>query len=366
MTQTKRALIICAPDAYANAVKPKQLGHYLTARGYATEFLSTIYLSRMGSQGLGRFLPGASWGQWKLYSLEALDLIAGHLPHGLRRGLRSKVYERMLRQRGSVLSRHLAATPRELIICENNLDIAFLEHPPRARLQIIDLPAPFAEELYYGGELTSAAFNHLRDYEAALYGRADYLSFHWHTYADYVKAHKYNGPNFIDLGYGTTEKTVHAHYSASPRIVFLGYLAGYWVNLPLLKRLCDRYPNLDVYGGPARTELGSHFKGYAPSLDVLATYQFGLITLTDDPLRQSSFSSKQLEYYSYGLPVLTPNWRRDSRLDPAALPYDEDNIDELLAKFSVQSVWEAASAEARRIAQATSWDKALCALDKIT
>lgn len=365
MTQTKRALIICAPDAYANAVKPKQLGHYLTGHGYATEFLSTVYLSRMGKQGLRRFLPGASWGQLRLYSLEALDLIAGRMPHALRRKLRSKLYERILRQRGSVLSRRLADTPQDLIICENNLDIAFLEHPRRARLQIIDLPAPFAEELYYGGELTTPAFSQLRGYEAALYARADHLSFHWHTYAEYVKAHKYDGSNFIDLGYGTTEKTVHAHYSTNPRIVFLGYLAGYWVNLPLLKRLCDRYPNLDVYGGPTQPELGSHFKGYAPSLDVLANYQFGLITLTDDPLRQSSFSSKQLEYYSYGLPVLTPNWRRDSRLDPAALRYDESNIDELLAKFSVQSVWEAASAEARSIAKASSWDKALSALDGI-
>ncbi len=58
----------------------------------------------------------------------------------------------------------------------------------------------------------------------------------------------------------------------------------------------------------------------------MAEYQIGLVTISDDPLRRLSFSSKQLEYYSYGLPVLVPAWRTDPVLAPGTVAYTEETF----------------------------------------
>ena len=101
----------------------------------------------------------------------------------------------------------------------------------------------------------------------------------------------------------------------------MGYLKGYWNNIPLLARLSQKY-EIDVYGGPKPPKkYGLNYRGYTPNTDILAEYQFGLITITDDPLRRSSFSSKHLEYMNYGLPVLTPDWRKDPNLDDFSIYY---------------------------------------------
>jgi len=179
-----------------------------------------------------------------------------------------------------------------------------------------------------------------------------------------VRQKKYNGNNFLPITYGTHKKTLQARYSEQPRIIFLGYLGGYWVNLPLLSRLCKLYPNLDVYGGPEpAASLGINYKGYAPSTDVIAEYQFGLITISDDELRQHSFSSKHLEYISYGLPVLTPAWRQDAALDDSSIYYTADNFIEQVERASTREAWESLHAAALRDAARFSWDNALKALD---
>ncbi len=362
---SKHALIICAPDAYANAVKPNKLLKYCTDHGYTADLFSTTKLSRAGTDGLAAVLPGRSPRQWLLYALEAVNFLSEHAAPAIKQLVKSLVMLPITRLRGKILAGQLPKRHYDLLICENNLDIGFLENARIATIQIIDLPAPFAEELYFGGQLSESAFHKYKTYEAQLYAKADHLSFHWHTYTNYVRQHKYNGQNFINLSYGTDPKAIRSHFSKQPRIIFLGFLGGYWVNLPLLKRLCDRYPNIDVYGGPAQSELGGHYKGYAPSIDIIADYQFGLITLSDDPLRQSSFSSKQLEYYAYGLPVLTPEWRKDAILDPAALRYNEETFEQLLAQYSDETSWKHASNTALSIAASCNWDEAFRPLETI-
>jgi hypothetical protein len=363
--RSRRAFVVCHPDEYANAVKPTRLVYHLRSRGLVAEIFSTRRLSRARSSGLRAKLPGLQPRKLALYAMEVLEYVA--LKCGVRyeRIARSLFLVRMMRIRGALIADSLIKEGCDLVISEHNADVGLVAGARVAREQLLDLPSPFAEELYIGGRLSRRAFEKLRAYEVQMYGRADHVSFHWHTYADFVRENKYSGPNLLDFSYGTDPKEVCARWSAQPRIVFLGYLGGYWANLPLLLRLCERFPNIEVYGGPRVPELGERYKGYAPDTDVLAQYQFGLITITDDPLRRSSFSSKQLEYYSYGLPVLTPAWRRDEALDPAALHYTEESIGEILAANSTEETWTRLSTEALGIAKRFSWDAAFAALDPI-
>jgi hypothetical protein len=148
-------------------------------------------------------------------------------------------------------------------------------------------------------------------------------------------------------------------------VVFLGGLKGAWVNLSLLERLSKHY-QVDVWGGPQPPkDLAVRYLGYALDLDILAKYQIGLVTVSDDPLRRLGFSSKQLQYFSYGLPALVPAWRSDPVLAPASIPYTEDTFLERVATLADRAVWEAASARALELASQLSWESALGPLTEL-
>ncbi|GGD82570.1 hypothetical protein [Caballeronia grimmiae] len=366
MTQEKRAVIICSQDAFANGVKPKELETYLKRSGFTSVIrFDSGKLSRLAKTGVRRLVPALHPLKMALYLHEAVLAVAVKMGGAACHSATSSLLWRIMVLRGKVLQTTLRESGHfDLLICESNMDQTVTLGKRVADVQILDLPSPFAEEMMFGGEFTQAGYDKLREVEVASYTAADYLSFHWHTYADYVRQKKYNGNNFLPITYGTHKKTLQARYSEQPRIIFLGYLGGYWVNLPLLSRLCKLYPNLDVYGGPEpAASLGINYKGYAPSTDVIAEYQFGLITISDDELRQHSFSSKHLEYISYGLPVLTPAWRQDAALDDSSIYYTADNFIEQVERASTREAWESLHAAALRDAARFSWDNALKALD---
>lgn len=360
----KRAIILCHMDAYANSVKPQKLKEFLEAEKYEVDIYSTVKISRLGSGKYTGYLPGLSFAQCYLYCLEAILFLSEKWNNQKFKKLATGlVLQRILNLRGILLFKKFAPRKYDLLICEDNFDEGLMEKRV-AGVQIFDLPVPFAEEAFYGGGLTEKKYLELKHFEAKLYSKADYLSFHWHTYADYVKQNKYDGDNFIDIGYGTALKESRARFSAKPKIVFLGYLAGYWVNLPLLEVLSQIYP-IDVYGGPSAAGLNINYKGYAPTLDMLAEYQFGLVTISDDPLRQHSFSSKQLEYFSYGLPVFAPKWRKDSALDDGTIPYDSEDFLDQIKYYSDSDRWAEKSAAAVRIAEKMTWENAFASLKDV-
>jgi hypothetical protein len=364
----RRAVLVHLPDAFANGEKPKRIREFLEARGYTVEPYPTGSLSRLGTGPLTRRLPGARPAAVLAYALEAVFAVC--------LGRRGKTAKRavafsqahLIGLRGGLLARRLRGRGYDLLICESNLDQGVVLRERVAAVQVLDLPAPYAEELYYGGQIDEAGLGRLRAVEQRTYARADHLAFHWHTYREFVRATKYDGPNFLELGYGAPTPTTprRARYAETPRIAFLGYLSGYWVNLPLLEQLCALYPHIDLYGGPPPTgPLARHYRGYSPDSagrsgkDVLADYQFGLITITDDELRRHSFSSKHLDYVSYGLPVLTPAWRRDPLLDPSSVHYTADTFLERLGEFSERARWQSKSAAALDTAAKLSWEAAL-------
>lgn len=356
-------IIICTPDAFANAVKPNQLKQYLEQRGCRVDIHCTASLSRLGKSGLRKLLPGLSLWQLKIYVYEAIRSLALRAGGRLSYCCTGLCLRRLIPLRGALLAKSIK-DDYDLLICESGVDAGLLLYSRIAKIQILDLPAPLAEEMYYGGKLSESGFARLRALEINLYSKADYLSFHWHTYTEFVKRYKYDGQNFIDLSYGTEVKSRQAGFCSPPRVVFLGFLEGYWVNLPLLERLTAIYPNIDVFGGPPPpAHVKINYKGYAASKDVLADYQFGLTTITDDPLRRSSFSSKHLEYISYGLPVLTPDWRKDSVLDDSSIYYNEDTFLAMMGRFSGQEAWQEKSKKALATAELLSWPRAFKELD---
>jgi len=363
-----KIVILCSPDAFANAVKPKRLAEYFTERSAVVELLSTAGLGRWSSSGVLSKIPAPNINKLSLYILEALSAIATRSGNSyINKHVNSKMATIISKKRAVFVHKILESKAPDVIICENNSDIGFLALPRVSRIQILDLPAPYAEERYYGGSLSKKGYEKYKKYEVEMYKRADYIAFHWHTYADFVKKNKYNGSNFIDMSYGVEPKIKRAKYADNPRIIFMGLLNGYWVNLPLLSELCKRYPNIDVYGGPEPPKhYGINYKGYAPSKDVIAEYQFGLVTISDDPLRKSSFSSKHLEYLSYGLPVLTPSWRQDSLLEGGSIYYnDSDSLGEEIHEYLNADEWIKKSNMSLAIAKKMSWDNALVGLDAV-
>lgn len=359
MIRNRKAVVIFSDDGYANAIKPRKIESFLKSENYIVDLCSTLELSRMGATGLRRKLPGSKPSQLFLYFLE-LSVYLGELFKDRPFATRVTVFalEKIIKVRGRRLYGMLKHANYDLLICENAFDEGIMLLPRVATVQILDLPAPLAEEKFFGGAIDKSGLERLRGIENEIYRNSDYLSFHWHTYSELVKSEKYDGPNYLKFEYGTQSKEKVAHYSKTPRIVFLGYLKGYWVNTPLLEALCESNPNIDVYGGP-RPKFGSkiNYKGYAPTTEVLADYQFGLVTISDDPLRRMSFSSKHLEYASYGLPVLTPRWRQDNVLESASIYYELANFKIVLDQSSGEETWTVKHQAALKLAEDMDWAK---------
>jgi hypothetical protein len=262
-------------------------------------------------------------------------------------------------QRGRLLARQITGTGCDVLICESSLDQAVVLSRTATK-QILDLPSPFGDELLFAKVISTASHKTIRALEEQCLSASDRVSFHWHTYVNYVREKYEAQPHWLDCSYGVAPKVARATFSKRPRVVFLGNLDAPWVNFALLERLSAKYGAIDVWGGPTPPKsAGIRYRGYAASLDILADYQIGLVTITDDPLRRYSFSSKQLEYFSYGLPVLVPAWRSDPLLAPGSVPYTEDTFLAQVEHLSDRKSWQQASSKALELAEALSWESAL-------
>jgi hypothetical protein len=356
-----KIIVLCSLDAFANSVKPTKILEYFSTVNSEVELFSTFNLSRMSNEGFLKKIPAINLLKISLFVYELLNFATRKADNiKLFKFFNSYLVVPTIRARGRVLRYEMNKKKPDVIICENSIDLGFLEGSRVANVQILDLPSPAAEELKYSNKLTNNGYKKLNNYEVHMYGRADYISFHWHTYTDYVKKNKYNGANLFEMGYGVDKKNKIAKYSDRPRIIFMGQLSGEWVNLPLLAELCSKYPNIDVYGGPEpHKKLGINYKGYAPTKDLMADYQFGLVTISKDPLRKNSFSSKQIEYMSYGLPVLTPSWRKDKSLAEGSIYFSStDEFGEAISNFLGAEEWSKKSKASVKTSVKFTWGRA--------
>jgi hypothetical protein len=361
-------LMIASLDGFANSVWAAKIQQYIARKGYKVDVLDTLYLGRFASQK-GKFatkLPQPHLYELLLYMLEITYyfFLPKFLPN-YRKHCGYFFISSIMKVRSKIISKIIRSKHYNLIICVSQLDAYVLTRVDKNCRTIFSCPTPFAEELYYGNLLTDSQHKKLMDFETKIYERCTYLSFHWDTYAQYIKKYyHYALDNIVNMNKGTEETASKAEYTMNPKIVYLGKLDGYWINLPLLSKLSKIYP-IDVYGSPApdpKYEL--NYKGYATS-DILSQYQFGLITITDDKLRREGFSAKHLDYLSYGLPVLIPEWRANAKNLKGTVLFNEDNFLSCIRYYAQKEQWDILHTEALQQAKELRWENTLKALDNI-
>lgn len=364
---SKRVLLICQRDQYANGVKAPAIEQFLRKRGHDVCLVDTYYLSRASSSkgSIVRKLPSPDPRKAALYATEAASMVLTRREGFGRRHLSYHLLIAECRLRRAILASSLSLDAFDLVICETPYDAGVLTHPTTATT-LYDCPTPWADELLYEGRLTARQHRMLRDWETSVFESVDHLAFHWESYAEYaLRWYAISGRNLMTLNWGTKPAAARAGFEDPPRIAYLGSLSSRFINLDLLARLSHVYPHIDVYGGPPPdTRLGLNYRGYA-SPEVLREYQLGLVTCTDDELRRQGFSAKHLQYFSYGLPVLVPAWRRRLDLLRGSVPYTEQTFRSLIETMSDRKQWQAASDEAYDQALRLEWEETLRPLEEL-
>jgi hypothetical protein len=357
----KRIAVICQPDRFANGIKPLEIERFLCERGHDVTLVDTNRLSRSTRwpEALGGRLPSARPRRFALYLNDVAAAVIRRT--GIGRGrLTYYTMRGDFRLRRTLLRSALRPDEFDLVICEEPYDAGILTVPTSART-LYDCPCPWADELYYEGLVTRHQQERLRRLETEVFDRVDHLAFHWESYARYaVERYGISGGNLLRLDFGCTPAPRRAEFADPPRIVYMGNLSARFNNPELLVRLARLYPHIDVYGGPPPDPvLGLNYRGYAPTAEVLADYQLGLVTCSTDPLRRQGFSSKHTLYLSYGLPVLVPDWRRHLDLLQGSLAYNEQTFRSVVEDLRDEFRWRSLSDEAYAQAQRLEWDRTL-------
>lgn len=355
----KKILIIASIDPFANKVRPKALELFLKENKFDVELYNTNNLSRIEFKNYSLNLFAY---KILLRIIESIEYVIVH--HGLYKKIEFDILRIKLLIRGKLLSLIFKNTNYDFIIIEAPVDSYFVKYTKNAKI-IYDCPTPFADELYYEKGLSEALHAKFLKDELEIYSKATYLNFHWESYADYVKEkYDYKKDNIIKANWGCYPKNSKAKFKLPIKIVYLGYLGGYWIDLALLSRLSKIY-QIDVYGSPKPPiELGLNYLGYG-NPEILKNYQLGLITCTKDPLRRQGFSAKHIEYLSYGLPVLVPEWRTSAKKIRGTIFYNENNFSKIINNYKNELYWKEKHREAIKQSENLNWNSTLNPLLKI-
>lgn len=350
--------VLATLDGFANSGKALLIKDVLAERGHEVTIIDTSHLSRASSRGLGRLLPSAQPIKLGLYVLGGIARALGKLPKQLTGSLIAILLIRQMQLRARILRRAIRNMSPDAVICESPEDSGLMLLDLGRITKIYNCSTPQADELHFSGLLTEKGYERYRNYEVSIYAACDHLSFHWHCYADYViKYYRYDRDNIFTFDRNAPLSRKPAEYSEQPRIVYLGYLGGYWIDLELLSELTRIYPGIDVYGLPKPpSKLGLNYRGYATP-EVLRNYQFGLITCTKDRLRREGFSAKHVDYLAAGLPVLIPEWRTATQDLRGTVTYSPESFVDQLRQYSTEDAWKVLSNEALEQAEELTAEK---------
>jgi len=329
--------IICCLDGAANSVRPIEIQRFLTARRHNVELLDT---NKVNIEE-----------KWVYRKAKFRNLLRSGT-YACNRTLERARCETKL------LEKEIKSRAYDVVICEV-AELSGVFTRGLKCLKIFDCPTPWTAELRESPEfgVSPQEIDELAALELEGYTSADYVAFHWHTYADYVREHFYEGKNIITLNWGCHPKARRVQFNDPPKIAFLGKLYHSWVDVPLLERLVRASGNIDVYGIPEPEDKEKlNYRGYAEP-DVLVDYQFGLVTIAPHAkLKCRGFSAKHVEYASYGLPVLEPEWRDIPGLTDTSIPYNESNFVDQVQRYSDPGLWQEKSDDAYELAKSLDWD----------
>jgi hypothetical protein len=242
-------------------------------------------------------------------------------------------------------------------------------------VKILDMANILFLEFYYAWGANLNEVDETFDKEMQVFEAVDYILSPHDLLSQYFLKHfnKSNGNlagKVVTVRLGCELANRQAHFDATPRIAYAG--SYYYIQDPyLLAELTRMSPyGIDCYGpkDPNRKFFPAplQYKGYAETTDFLADYQFGLITVSRDALRQYSPATKFPYYFAYGLPVLFPEWMKEGHAYPqCAIPFTEENFVEQVKMASDKSRWEAMSCAAAKLARELEWSKTLLPLGEL-
>lgn len=237
-------------------------------------------------------------------------------------------------------------------------------------LKIVDVANVGFLELYHsaGQDLSELEIYYEKEMEA--YRAADYILTPHDLFTDFFCRHVYAGEKVVTVRLGCYLSNKLAQYSGEPRIVYAGSY-GQIQDPYLLSLLTRRSPfPIDCYGSkdpnyrflPCRL----NYRGCRETVDFLADYQFGLITVSRDRLRENSPATKFAYYFAHGLPVLFPEWMKEGHEYEAAIPYNEDNfVEQVRLSSGSEAEWRRLSNQARATAEELTWDRVLAPLGDV-
>jgi hypothetical protein len=235
--------------------------------------------------------------------------------------------------------------------------------------KILDLANVEYLEKYYGGESKYEVYKVYKR-EMKVYENSDYILCHHDILKQFIKENVFNSEKLITVRMGSYKTDKKAKFNLPVKIVHAGGGNYYIHNSLLLSRISGTLPGqIDCYGASDQSlpfyPHKINYKGYALNLDFLADYQFGLITVSRDILRQHSPSSKFADYFSCGLPVFFPEWSKEGYTYKGCIPYNEENFLEVFNKHANKENWEKLHYQVIEQAKELTWEKVLRPLIKI-
>ena len=303
--------------------------------------------------------------------------------HRSRLSLRSRVVRKIRRQRTLPHLWDFLADTLQPQIDSGNFDAviargqevayAFTRTTTRART-ILDMANIGFMENYYSWNAAMEEVDETFRREVQLFDTVDHILSPHPVLSDFFLNHiagfeRYKN-KLLDVRLGCESTGRRAQYSATPRIVYAG--SYYRIQDPyLLAQLTSASPApVDCYGptDPTFSFLPSvlNYHGYPPEPNFLSDYQVGLITVSKDKLRQFSPATKFPYYFSYGLPVLFPEWMQEGHeYGDCAVAFNENNFAEKVKHVLDRQRWTQMSDSALRVAGDLSWDKTLQPLQTI-
>ncbi|HJT78810.1 MAG TPA: hypothetical protein VJ739_16515 [Gemmataceae bacterium] len=247
-------------------------------------------------------------------------------------------------------------------------DLAHVLTRPLDCLKILDMANILYLEAYYAWGANKLEVEETYEKEVRVWQGVDFILSPHQVLTDYFLEHLAKVGDLsaktrtVRLGCEPPARV--ARYAEPPRLVYAG--SYYYIQDPYLLAQLARvspYP-IDCYGpeDPNRSFLPAalSYRGYEAGTGFLADYQFGLITVSRDALRQHSPSTKFPYYFAHGLPVLFPEWMKEGyEYEGCAVPYNEADFVSVLQSLAGEGVWRRMSKAAQAVASRLSWQQTL-------
>jgi len=279
--------------------------------------------------------------------------------------LKSYLYYWELLYRGKLIKHYLTKNQAKIVISQYPMDLTCSLGKNKFKI-IFDIPTIYSEEIKNGYDLSKKIIKKINVIENEIYNKDNYFCFHWYSFMEFAqKINKKPKKNFV-LNWGCYPKKNKNEFDKNPKMIYMGNLNSPWINPKLLEFVQKKSSILiDVfsYEKPSKENYSLlKFKGFMKKIDKISDYQFGLLTFTNDELRNNGFSAKHLLYLSYGLPVLCPEWRKDKLLKPATIYYNAENFNQQIKKYSQKKYWNQKHLAAIKLAKKLDWNQTLKAI----